>query len=106
MNWEMAGVALSGIGLAGAAVVGIWSWMANRHHATSEQVDQMDHRVTVLEMRVDTLPTPESLSTYRSGMDARLASIEAFQKANYESLKRIEGERLRRIEDYLLNKDS
>lgn len=96
MNWEMAGVALSGIGLAGAAVVGIWSWMSNRHHATSEQVDDIGHRVTVLETRVDTLPTPESLSSYRAEVGARLSSIEAYQKANHE--------RLRRIEEYLLNK--
>lgn len=96
MNWEKFSFLLAAASIVASSALAVWSKVQARHGATSEQVDEVQGRVTVLETRLETMPGPDNMAAFREEVAGKLASIEAYQQANHR--------RLSRIEDYLLNK--
>lgn len=91
------------------AVIAIYTWLTNRHSATTNDQTEMDKRITkahneieqrvkVLEVRMEEVPTEERISHLLS----RLERLEAQLEGNFLQMQAM-NRNLERINEYLLN---
>ena len=90
-------------------VIAIYTWLTNRHSATTNDQVELDKRITkahndieqrvrVLEVRVEELPTEERISFVLSKLERLEAQLEGLVDQMQPMNRNLE-----RINDYLLN---